>query len=317
MGKHHLGSIGKVEGMRGVAACDIDPARTAAASADFPGIETYPDLGEMLAKAKLDLVTVITPHDSHACLALQCLEAGVNVVTEKPFTITAAEATTLIDAAKARGLMVSCFHNRRWDGDYLAIQECVDKGTIGEVFHVEMYGGGYSHPGTWWRSDKQISGGAFYDWGAHFLYWLLRIMPEPIENVTGFFQKRVWMDVTNEDQVQAIIRFKGGKLADVQMTQISKAGKPRWRILGTKGAIVDQGNGSFKVFFDAEGLAAEAEVRYKPSDWDAYYRNVADHLLNGAPLEITPESARRVIAVMEAAEKSSALGQAVPVPYES
>jgi predicted dehydrogenase len=315
MGKAHSNWINAVPGMQVTAVCDLDPERTAVAKQDFPEIETYNDVAVMLEKAPIDLCVLITPHNTHAPLAVQCLKAGKHVITEKPMCLTTSEATNMIDEARAAGKMLSVFHNRRWDGDYMAIQDVVDKGIIGEVFHVEMYGGGYGHPGKWWRADKAISGGAFYDWGAHYLYWLLRIIPDPLQSVTGFYHKRVWHDVTNEDQVEAAILFKTGKVANVQMSSIAMAGKPRWRILGTKGAIVDHGGGSFKVYTDVQGLKAEAEVKYRPGQWEKYYENIGDHLLRGGQLEITPESARRVIEIIDYAEVSARSGQTERLPY--
>ena len=316
MGRAHCNWMNATPGLQAVAVCDVDPARTAAAETELPGIRTFNHVEEMLARDDIDLVTVITPHNTHAPLAIRCLEAGKHCITEKPMCITVAEADAMLAAAERHERMISTFHNRRWDGDHLAMREVVESGAIGEVFHVEANGGSWGRPGDWWRSSKEISGGAFYDWGAHILYWVLGFLPGPIQNVTGFFHKRVWHEVTNEDHTQAVIRWRNGAYADVQISSIARAPKPRWRILGTEGAILDEGKGQFTVFGDVHGHTAQFEVKYRQNDWQAYYRNVADHLLHGAPLEITPESARRVIAIIETAEKSSRTGQAETVPYE-
>ena len=324
MGKHHADSM-RVQGeFRLVGVCDLDPKRTEQAAKDFPGICTFNNIGALLKWSEFDLAVILLPHNVHAPVALRVLHAGKHVIVEKPMSITVAEADTMISAAqKARrsdgkkGVMISVYHQRRWDGDYLAIQDIVDRGLIGEVFHVELFVGDYDRPGSWWRSDKKISGGAFYDWGAHVLYWLLRLIPDPVESVSGFFHKRVWHDVSNEDQVQAIVRFRGGKFADVQISSIARAGKPRYRILGTKGAIVDEGRQPFKIYGEFGGLTAVAEMRYKKSEHEKFYQNIADHLMRRAKLEITAESARRVVAIMEYAERSSKLGsKALALPYE-
>jgi predicted dehydrogenase len=316
MGKSHLNWAATTPGLAPVAACDVDPQRMDQAHQDFPGIALYTSVEELLANPTIDLVTLITPHNTHAPLAIQCLEAGKHVVVEKPMSLTVAEATEMIGTARRQRKMVSVFHNRRWDGDHLAMREIVEEGIIGEVFHIEANGGGWGRPGDWWRSSKEISGGAFYDWGVHFLYWVLGFLPGRIRNVVGFYHKRVWDHVSNEDHAQAIIRWEDGAYADVQISSIARAPKPRFRILGTKGAILDEGRGEFTVYGGIGERTATFPVKYQPNDWQAYYRNVADHLLRGGKLEITPESARRVIAIIEAAEKSSKTGQAEPVPYE-
>ena len=317
MGKAHSNWINSVNGMKAVAVCDVDPKRTAAAAEDFPGIETYNDLSDMLKKGEFDLAVVVTPHNTHAKLAIQCLEAGKHVVVEKPMCITAKEATDMIEAAKKSKVMLSVFHNRRHDGDYMTLKEIVAKGLVGDIFHVEMFGGGYGRPGKWWRSDKKISGGAFYDWGAHYLDWLLNLVPGKVVGVTGFFHKLVWKEVTNEDHVEAMIRFESGAVADVQFSSLAMAKKPRWQILGTKGSVVSQGReDSFKVTTALKGYPAQIDVPYKKSDWESYYQNIADHILRGKKLEVKPEEGRRVIAIMEAAEKSSKERKTVEVPHE-
>lgn len=315
MGKAHAQWMNDTGRMVTVAACDIDKARMDEAAKDYPGIQTYTDVDKMLAKTDAELVVIITPHNTHAELALKALNAGKHVVLEKPMCITVDEATAMIEAAKKAGVTLTVFHNRRHDGDFMAIKEVVEKGLVGEVFHIEAYIGGYGHPGHWWRANKEISGGCMYDWGAHFLDWILNLIPEKMESVTGFFHKRVWHDVTNEDQTQAIIRFKNGAMADLQVSSIARAGKPRWRILGTKGAIVDDCGGSFKLSIEVKGMPVETTVKYKESTWPEYYTNLAAHLLDGKLLEVTPESSRRTIAVIETAEKSAKSGKAEPVPF--
>ncbi|GAH10259.1 unnamed protein product, partial [marine sediment metagenome] len=207
MGRMHLEGIADAAGFEGVAVCDIDPARCRAAKEEQNGIKTYPSAGALLRNSDVDLVVIVTPHNSHARLAIQCLNAGRHVITEKPFCITVKEANAMIAAAKKNKVMLSVFHNRRWDGDYLAIKDIIDRGLLGEIFHIEATMSGYGHGRYWWRSDKKISGGAFYDWGAHICDWVLGLVPSKITEISGHFQpKRIWHDITNEDHCNAVIR---------------------------------------------------------------------------------------------------------------
>jgi len=316
MGKAHASQINGTEGMQCVAVCDVDRMRTKAAKADFPNITTYNSVRALLKKGDFDLAVVVLPHNMHAPVAVECLKAGKHVIVEKPMCITIAEATEMINTAKEKGLMLSVYHNRRWDGDFWTLLELVKSGVIGKVFHVEMWGGGYGHPGKWWRADKKISGGAFYDWGAHYLDWLLHIIPSKMINVTGFFHpNRVWTDATNEDHVEAVIRFADGAVANVQMSSIAKIGKPRWRVLGEKGGIIPEGDG-FRVLSVADGFPADQLVKFHGRPGPGFYQNIAAHLQKGEELIVKPEEARRVIAIMELAEKSSKSHQSEPVPYE-
>ncbi|MCC7493174.1 MAG: Gfo/Idh/MocA family oxidoreductase [Fimbriimonadaceae bacterium] len=316
MGKRHGESMQLTGRMKVVAVCDLDPARAAVGKQDFPDATIYTDLAQMLASEDLDLCTVILPHNLHAPVCIQCSEAGKHVVVEKPMCLSDAEAQAMIAAAQSNRAMLSVFHNRRWDGDFLALRSIlVDQKLIGDVYHVEMFGGGYSKPGTWWRSYKAVSGGQFFDWGAHYLDWLLQLLPQRITGVTGFFHKLVWHEATNEDNVEAAIRFEDGAVAHIQMSTIAMVGKERWRILGTKGAILS-GDKAFRVKADHHGYQSTFEVPHQSSNWDAYYANVADHLTAGADLIVKPEQARRVIAVMDTAEQSSAAGVTLPLPGE-
>lgn len=321
MGRLHLGWMQEA-GIRPYAACDKDAARLAVAASEFPGLRTFTDHRAMLADSALDVVVQILPHNLHGVANRDIVLAGKHCVSEKPFTLTVAEADAAIAAARENGVTLTVFHNRRWDADHLAMRAVIESGEIGEVFRVEAGMGVYGLPPDWWRADKALSGGAMYDWGVHFIDWVLRLIPDPIENVTAFYQKRVWDHVTNEDETEALIRFVTGKRASVRISSIDAAAAPKFRISGTQGAIVIEGMDarSFTVRRMEDGELIEREVHFAdagyPDPGAAFYRNLADHLQGGAPLAVTAESARRNIAVIEAAERSAASHRAEPVSGE-
>ncbi|MBI2299222.1 MAG: Gfo/Idh/MocA family oxidoreductase [Armatimonadetes bacterium] len=315
MGKHHGESMNATGKISVVAVCDKDPVRAAVGKTDFVDVQTFTNIEQMLKTVELDLCVVILPHNLHAPVAIQCAAAGKHVVVEKPMCLSDAEAVAMIGAAEANHTMLSVFHNRRWDGDFCALRELLNKGLIGQVYHVEMFGGGYHAPGTWWRANKAISGGTFFDWGAHYLDWLLQLIPGKITGVTGFFHKLKWPESTNEDNVEAAIRFDNGAVAHVQMSSLAAVGKERWRILGSEGAILSVGD-KFQVHTYVDGYQATLDVPQVPSDWHAYYRNIAAHLTGDEELIVKPQEARRVIAVMDAAEQSSKSGVTVALACE-
>ncbi len=317
MGKCHADSILKTPGLELTAVCEVDPARLKVAAEEQPGAQPFDSVEKLAASGTVDAAVIVTPHNTHAPIALTLLEAGVGVVCEKPFCLTIDEATRMIDAARERSLLLTAFHNRRWDADFMTLRNIIAEGWLGEVFHVEAYMGQYKHPGYWWRSHKPVSGGVMYDWGAHFVDWILNLMPHRMESVTGFLSTRVWHDVTDDDHGKAIIRFEGGRSAELEVSNASAAGKPKFRILGTKGGLTANWDPPVHVTTHAHGDVRKMDVPFVESRWAIdFYAGVRDHLLGGEPLPVTPESARRVIAVLELAEKSSETGQAEPVPHE-
>lgn len=312
MGKTHLLSCQKAR-MTPVAVCDVDPKRTETAKAELGDhIQTYSSVAGLLDQSDAEMVIVITPHNTHAPLSLQVLNSGRHVVTEKPYTITVEEATEVIETARKLDKMATVFHNRRWDGDFQTIKQIVDSGAIGDVFHIECAFGRYGEPrADWWRANKQISGGAMYDWGAHFVDWVLQLLPHKIESVSGDFKKLKWHGVTIEDFTSAYIRFEGQRSASLEQGSINAIEKSRWRILGTLGGIERRsGDASegIRLVSHATGTRIESKVPLAKDDWDGFYRNIADHLILGEPLAVTPESARKVIAVLSLAEQSSRQG---------
>ena len=215
MGRQHLKEM-QAAGMTPVAVAEVDPSRLAVAKTDFPGIETYSSVTAMLKGSPVDMVVIITPHNTHADLAIKCLNAGRHVVCEKPLAITTAEVDAMIKAAKKSGVMLSTYHNRHWDGRIRQAVELVKKRKlIGDVFRIECHMGGYSKPGDWWRTSRSISGGVLYDWGVHLLEYSLQLIDSPVGEVSGFAHEGFWAPQTrwkadaNEDEGFLVVRFKG------------------------------------------------------------------------------------------------------------
>lgn len=311
--------------------CDRNPARLEAAQKAFPGLRTTTEMRDVLDDPDIGAIIVCTPPNTHAAMAKQALVAGKHVVVEKPFCITTAEADELIALADERSLTLTVYQNRRWDPDYLAIKRAIDEGAIGEVFHMETFIGGFSHPCDFWHSHEPVSGGVFYDWGSHYLDWVLTLLPGPVRDVRASAHKRFWHDVTNADQANLHIRFADGREASFIHSDIAALLKPKWYILGTAGAIVghwrQESVKSRKWSGDlieerlapaeslpevtvalrgTDGLISEQRLALPPAPVHPFHRNLADHLLTGEPLAVEPQSSRRNIAIMEAAAYSAA-----------
>lgn len=320
MGKQHLELVTKA-GMRPLAVAEINPERLAAAKRDFPGIETYSSVSAMLKKSDVKLVIIITPHNSHAPLALQCLNAGRHVVVEKPMAITTAQCDALIAAAKKRKLLLSTYHNRHWDGSIIEARRQLQNGVIGSIVRIEAHMGGYGKPGDWWRSSKKISGGILYDWGVHLLEYCLQLIDAKITEVTGFATRGVWApftpykDDTNEDEATAIVRFSNGAFVNLCITSIDLNPKPAMlEITGTKGTyLIDYS--WYEIITPENGKTIRVRGTNPPSDYSLYYKNIVEHLTQGAPLVITPEWSRRPIHILDLAGQSAKLGKTLKAKY--
>ena len=314
MGKSHAEMIQQTPGLDLVAICDVDTARLALTQEDFPKVATFSHHRKLLEMEGLDLAVLVTPHRTHASLAIDCLSAGKHVITEKPMCLSVAEGKQMVTTARRKKRMLSVFHNRRWDGDYTALRQIIASGAIGELFQIEVFNGGYEHPGTWWRSEKKISGGCLYDWGAHFIDWFLDLVPSPVVDVAGYFQKRHWNEVTNEDHAVATLRFKNGVVATLEQSHLAASVKDRWRVLGTQGAATWKGRDQdfwTVTSFDRSEQPSVTQIPFKKGDWQAYYRNIADHLTKGDELVVKAEQGLRIISMIEAAEVSSKKGKSV------
>ena len=274
----------------------------------------------MLGSGEIDLVIISTPPNSHYSWAKKALILGIHVVLEKPMALTTQECDELMALAKASNLLLVVYQNRRFDADFLTIKSALDQGLIGDLFSYESFVGGYSRPCDFWHSDAKVSGGAIFDWGSHFIDQILALVPSKIDFVSGVNQKRVWDHITNADHAQVSINFAGGAAATFINSDLAAARKPKFYLLGTKGALV--GN------WDESGSGAVADLPaiitihladgsskvLPPVDAQpfAFHRSVASYLNNEAPMDVQAGQSRDVVAIMQAAELS-ALSNGLPV----
>lgn len=321
MGKVHLLEMQKA-GMTPCAIAEIDTARLAVGTQDFPNIETYSSLTEMVKKSAVDLVTIITPHNTHAKLALEALKAGRHVVCEKPMAITTAECDAMIAAARKNGVVLSTYHNRHWDGPILNAVQHIESGMIGEVVRVEAHWGARSQPQNWWRTSKSISGGILYDWGVHLLEYSLQLIRSDIVEVSGYAKSGYWESHTKwkndciEDESFASVRFMSGQWLTLLISALES--NPRRGFLdvtGTEGSyLLDW---PFNECHRVDGGQTTVRKYKNPAaeGW-RFYQNVADHLTKGEKLVITAEWARRPIHILELAGQSAKKGAALKAKYK-
>jgi scyllo-inositol 2-dehydrogenase (NADP+) len=313
IGHEHAIAVRSVPGLTLAAVCDANPERLAAALEVAPDSQPFADATDMLDSGLIDLVVVSTPPNSHFNWAKQALLRGIHVILEKPMALTVDECDELMSLASGAGLLLVVYQNRRYDRDFVTLQEAVAEGLIGEVFQYDCFVGGYSEPCTYWHSDAAVSGGAIFDWGSHFLDQVLAIMKEPVDYVTGLNHKRHWMHVTNADHAQVAVTFTDGTQATFVNSDLAAARKPKFYVLGTKGAIVGD--------WDPRAEPAVADLPailtlHRPDGSTElldlvevaeheFHRSIVDYLRAGTPLTVSAQQSRDVVALMEAAEASA------------
>jgi predicted dehydrogenase len=335
IGHEHLSACVAVPGLELAAVCDRSQARLDAALVDAPNVMTTTEGTELLSSPDIDLVIISTPPDTHAMWALRALEAGKNVVMEKPMALTSAECDAVLDIARTVGKTALVYQNRRWDSDFLTLKRAVDAGRIGDMFHLETFVGGFGHPCNYWHSDASVSGGAIFDWGSHFIDQIMQLNGSPVTSVTATNYKRRWLDVTNADHSVVNVSFENGVNAEFIHSDLAAVLKPKYYVLGTDGAIV--GNWRHERLLSRTGIGTMAEELFAPADAPAdltlvnsdgdrtllapvqprehgFHRELADQLVAGLPLSVRPEQSRDVVAVMEAAELSASSGSAPVTP---
>jgi predicted dehydrogenase len=313
IGDEHNKAISECEGLTVAAVCDTNPARIEAALAIAPGARTFSDADAMLASGEIDLVIVSTPPNSHYAWAKKALDHGIHVVLEKPMALTTTECDEVMALAESKNLLLVVYQNRRYDRDFLTIKAAVDRGEIGEIFHYESFVGGYSRPCDFWHSDASVSGGAIFDWGSQFIDQILALISSRVEAVSGINHKRVWDHITNADHAEVKINFADGVQASFINSDLSAARKPKFYILGTRGALVGEwdtsGDGAvadlpaivtlYKIDGSSQLLPLESVEQF------SFHKSIDAYLHTGTPMSVQAEQSRDVVAIMQAAEESA------------
>lgn len=297
--------------------------------AEEAGFHTYETEEAMLADESIDVILVATPNDTHRPIALRAMEAGKNVIVEKPTTLSLKELTELEDMAGKTGQFLTVHQNRRWDEDLLTVREILKDQTMGEIFRIESrVHGSRGIPGDW-RKEKAHGGGMVLDWGVHLFDQIFRLTGERR-------LKTVYATLTNvtnqevDDGFTAVLRFEGGLEVLVEVGTNNFISLPRWYVLGENGSAVvedwDLSGKIVKAFSEEEkeivpvrtaaGLTKtmaprrEDTIRVEelprvPGDIADFHRNVAAVLLRGEEPAVKLPEVKRVMRLMETVFESA------------
>jgi UDP-N-acetyl-2-amino-2-deoxyglucuronate dehydrogenase len=262
IGPHHARALAGLDDAELVATADVNPER-ARKLADEHGCSHYSGLGEMLSNADLDAVCICTPSGMHATDAIAALEAGKDVVIEKPVDVTLRAADRLLEARRATGRKVAVISQHRFDGATLAVRDAIEKGRFGRLAsgsaEVRWWRSQSYYDSGGWRGTRELDGGgALINQSIHsidLLQWLMG----PVAEVTAYTGLLAHERIEVEDTAVAILKFASGALGTIVATTAAYPGlSATIAVHGDRGsAIIDDDQ---LTYFHAAGEREEGRA---------------------------------------------------------
>lgn len=288
-----------------------------------PKVKVLKSFEEALADTSLQLVVITTPNEYHFPMAKAALEAGKHVVVDKPVTVLAKDAEALDRLAKEKGLICSVFQNRRFDGDFMTIQEIIAKDLLGELVYLESHFDRFRPElRENWRDEAVPGNGVTYDLGTHLIDQIVLQFGAP-ESITADIRKQ--RTNTIADDYFDITLDYGYFKARVTAGVLVKAPTPKFLLLGKKGSYQKFGLDVQEAAFTAgekpegEDWGVEFMDRFGtiyledhsrpyptvPGDYRIFYDNIASAIHSGEELKVKMDQAIQVLKIIEASFESS------------
>lgn len=323
-----------------VAVCDINEPKVKAYAEKYNVPSTYTDYNEMLAKENLDCVSVTTWNSAHMPASVAALNAGVNVICEKPMAMNAAEAQLMLEAAKNSGKLLQIGFVRRFGDDAITAKKYIDAGAIGDIYYGKAsYLRRRGCPGGWFGDKEYSGGGPLIDLGVHVMD-LVRYLggcPKPVAAFGATFDnltdsrdedgEKAWVASTDsagfkfnvEDFTTAMVRFDNGLVMTVEASfnLNIKGDKGAVELFGTKSALhIDP----FEIYSDVDSEYPELKSD-GPTNFDfgkAFNDEIAafvDCVKNGTPCKAPAEDGVALMKMIDAIYESARTGREALITY--
>ena len=294
---------------------------------------------EALFATNVELVVITTPPESHYSLAKGALEAGKHVVCEKPFTSTLAEAEELVALAEQSSNILTVFHNRRWDGDFLTVKALMEKNLLGRVVNFRSAMDRYKLTrqitgSRAWKEQDAAAGGTLLDLGSHLVDQALSVFGKPSTVHANILHQRDRTSVNNDFfSITLDYTPSDGPLVHLQAGNLVREGfSPRFQVDGTNGSLakfgvdvqeaqirdekmspsnpaygVDSQSDWLRLDSDIDGLRYVGTVETMKGDYSQFYRKLAMAIRRNdkSAVGVRPVEALEVMKILEAARKSS------------
>lgn len=319
-----------------VAMCDIVPEAMTekAAKFDLDGVRQYPDYREMLAAEHPDLVAIATESGKHAAIALDCIEAGVNVIIEKPIALSIQDANAIIEAMKRKDVLVCANHQNRFNKSVQYIRKALEQGRFGQLSHgaahVRWNRGKQYYEQAPWRGTWAQDGGCLMNQCIHNIDLLRWMLGNEVDEVMAYTDNRQHGYLEGEDLGMAMIRFANGAYGLVEGTTnvYPKNLEETLYIFGEKGTVKAGGvsDNIIEAWAFADGLDDPDYVKqtYGENPPNVYgfghtplYADVIDAIANHRQPYVTAEDGKRALELVLAIYKSAAEHRPVKLPLEA
>lgn len=303
----------------------------AAVRQSLPSARVVPDLASLLEMDPLDLVVIATPNDLHVQQALLSLRSGKHTLVEKPLALSTAEADRLIAAEEAAQRKLAVFQNRRWDSDFLTLRRLVDDGSLGGIMSFEARWDRF-RPAVQnrWRETASAGGGVLYDLGSHLIDQALCIFGMPDWLDADVYTQRAGALVDDSFEIRM---GKGALRISLAANSLAADHAFRYRLHGQSGSYTKSGMDVQEEQLRAGMSPTDADFGIEPPDqwgycvrageqgatpvisergnWLQFYRQLRSSIASGSAAPVTAREARDVLAVIEAARRSSDEGRRV------
>lgn len=320
-----------------IALCDIEPQKMDNLIIQFKlssKVKKYQDYHEMLQKEKLDLIAIATESGKHASIALDCIDAGCNLIIEKPIALSLDDADEIIKLSEEKGVVVSACHQNRFNKSIQKIREAVEHGRFGRMFygtaHIRWNRGESYYTQAPWRGTYEQDGGALMNQCIHNIDLLRWMMGDEIEEVVGMTDNLNHPYIEAEDLGIALVKFKNGAYGIIEgSTNIFPSNlEETLYLFGEKGTIKAGGKSVNIIeewrFNDNIDDPEEVKAKYHENPPTVYgfghnplYADVIDAIKNNRKPYVDARAGRRALELVLAIYESSLQKQRVKLPLSS
>ena len=314
------------------------------ASKAHPSAKIYRSADEMFTDPSIDIIVITTTPETHFSFTKSALESGKHAIVEKPFVPTSAEAQALVDVSSETGKLICVYQNRRWDTDFLTVQNLIKSETIGKVVEFETHFDRYKpvRPDSWKGNlSMDHAGGVIYDLGTHLIDQAYVLFGLP-KTVTAVFANQRDDGAVQPDSFTVLLNHGPGQPLVIAKASVMsvESQQLRYWVRGSKGSFLkfhldvqeDQlkagkkpGDENFGV--EAESMSGHLTVlkdeqpftstyqNVKPQTYATLYSGFARAIEGGgeAAVPVKASDAREVLKIIEAAKESAKSGKTIPL----